>query len=315
MSESRPVGVSQRTKEGTRVRFVPNPISLRLYSKPPALGEEGVVTTAQLPGGRRTFLPGPGGGLLYVQWDRMGTMGVAPIDLVKVPARGNEVDRALLGYMHHVGALKSQFLPSHALTLTVLQALHGRGSKRDALHLLVSREAIDKLPSSLVRQAQKALNQRSGKLKVGPGRPGQRIEHDDVVIETTLHPVVGSNDLGSVDLDEFTKQYIETALWSSVDDDDEPLDSNYGIEDLAPETLKKMVADAEKFQKTHWDEISGDLGRAGHDFWLTRNGHGAGFWDGDWPDPIGDVLTKASEKFGNQHMYVGDDGKLHVMEG
>lgn len=22
--------------------------------------------------------------------------------------------------------------------------------------------------------------------------------------------------------------------------------------------------------------------RIGHDFWLTRNGHGAGFWDGDW---------------------------------
>ena len=24
--------------------------------------------------------------------------------------------------------------------------------------------------------------------------------------------------------------------------------------------------------------------RIGHDFWLTRNGHGAGFWDGDWDD-------------------------------
>ena len=25
-----------------------------------------------------------------------------------------------------------------------------------------------------------------------------------------------------------------------------------------------------------------ELARAGTDFWLTRNGHGAGFWDGDW---------------------------------
>jgi len=35
--------------------------------------------------------------------------------------------------------------------------------------------------------------------------------------------------------------------------------------------------------------------QAGHDFWLTRNGHGAGFWDGDWPE-TGDALTEASKE-------------------
>lgn len=34
---------------------------------------------------------------------------------------------------------------------------------------------------------------------------------------------------------------------------------------------------------------------AGHDLWLTRNGHGAGFWDGDWRDH--DVLCNVSEQF------------------
>jgi len=43
---------------------------------------------------------------------------------------------------------------------------------------------------------------------------------------------------------------------------------------------------------------------------MTRNGHGAGFWDGDWPDD-GDRLTKASEAYGTFDLYVGDDGEIH----
>lgn len=51
---------------------------------------------------------------------------------------------------------------------------------------------------------------------------------------------------------------------------------------------------------------------AGHDFWLTRNGHGAGFWDGDWPEPHASILTEASKTFGETDLYIGDDGKVHV---
>ena len=39
---------------------------------------------------------------------------------------------------------------------------------------------------------------------------------------------------------------------------------------------------------------------AGHDFWLTRNGHGAGFWDGDWP-AYGDMFTAISKGYGEVH--------------
>ena len=41
----------------------------------------------------------------------------------------------------------------------------------------------------------------------------------------------------------------------------------------------------------------GVIAQAAHDFWLTRNGHGAGFWDGDWPI-YGEMFTKISESFG-----------------
>jgi len=58
-------------------------------------------------------------------------------------------------------------------------------------------------------------------------------------------------------------------------------------------------------------DIAGECDRAGHDFWLTRNGHGAGFWDGDWPDDAGGRLTEASKKYGEFNLYVGDDGLIH----
>lgn len=49
---------------------------------------------------------------------------------------------------------------------------------------------------------------------------------------------------------------------------------------------------------------------AGHDFWLTRCGHGAGFLDGDWPEPHASALDEAAKAFGNVDLYVGDDGRI-----
>ena len=51
--------------------------------------------------------------------------------------------------------------------------------------------------------------------------------------------------------------------------------------------------------------------RAGHDFWLTRNHHGAGFWDGDWPEDVDEKLTEASHSWGEMDLYVGDDGRVY----
>lgn len=127
------------------------------------------------------------------------------------------------------------------------------------------------------------------------------------------------------DMDEFTMAYFETALWSSTDELDpetggEPLDANYGIEDFAPETRKEMIADAKDFQKRFGHLIESaepktvdynKWERAGHDFWLTRNGHGAGFWDGDWPEPQATELTNAAHSYGECSLNVGDDGLIY----
>ena len=117
-------------------------------------------------------------------------------------------------------------------------------------------------------------------------------------------------------MDPFTTAYIEAALWSSTDESDEqggaPLDANYGPDDIAPGTLASILDDCKAFQEAHTEDIGGELERAGHDFWLTRNGHGAGFWDGDWDDDIGRRLTEASDVFGTVDLYVGDDGLIYA---
>lgn len=112
--------------------------------------------------------------------------------------------------------------------------------------------------------------------------------------------------------DSFTRAYMEAALWSSTDDDGTPLDRDYSTADLSDETQAKMYADCAKFQELAGDlldEVS--LSQAGHDFWLTRNGHGAGFWDGDYPKEIGEKLTKLSKRFGEYDLYVGDNGTIY----
>ena len=77
--------VTLRIREGSRVEFRPTPASYQLYSSPPRRNARGTVTTVPFPGGqRRTSLPGPGGGLVYVKWDDGSFQGVSPIDLFRI---------------------------------------------------------------------------------------------------------------------------------------------------------------------------------------------------------------------------------------
>jgi len=119
-------------------------------------------------------------------------------------------------------------------------------------------------------------------------------------------------------MDEFTQAYFEAAFWSSLEEDGHSLSSNYDYSDLDDDCFARMKADCQKFQEEVLDPIREESEEslpddeyAGHDFWLTRNGHGAGFWDGDWVEPYGTKLTDASKKFGEFALYVGDDGKIY----
>jgi hypothetical protein len=114
----------------------------------------------------------------------------------------------------------------------------------------------------------------------------------------------------------FLEAYIECAFWLSYDESDEnggkPLDENYGPGDLAPSAREKLESDARKFFDANQELFTEEPASAGHDFWLTRNGHGCGFWDGDWMSEAGSALTAASKQFGECFLYVGDDGMVYA---
>lgn len=88
-------------------------------------------------------------------------------------------------------------------------------------------------------------------------------------------------------LDEFTTAYIMAALWTFDEDAPSGEYSTSGrFEILFPkidrEVVLKMAADCAKFQKENAALITqAELSeaRAGHNFWLSRNGHGSGFFD------------------------------------
>ena len=111
---------------------------------------------------------------------------------------------------------------------------------------------------------------------------------------------------GTIEVDAFTMSYIETALWSTsvLTEDgscDGNLDDHFGPEDIPIPVLNEMIADCESFQKSerhalHFSRMSPE--QAGHDFWLTREGHGAGFWDRGL-GRIGEHLTEAAHAYGS----------------
>lgn len=115
--------------------------------------------------------------------------------------------------------------------------------------------------------------------------------------------------------------YMECALWSSTDAEGEPLDGFYELYDFSDEANASIHETCQDFLDLVEDErIAWETGwsseQLGHDLWLTRNRHGAGFWD-RYGAPnlcadMGDRLTKLAHPYGESTLYVGDDGKLHV---
>jgi len=89
-------------------------------------------------------------------------------------------------------------------------------------------------------------------------------------------------------------------------------DDHYDLNDFTKEAVRAAVADCAKFQEENADDLCDeDDERVGYDFWLSRNGYGGGFWDGDYEEEKGERLTKASEAYGELYIWVDEDGFLH----
>jgi hypothetical protein len=80
------------------------------------------------------------------------------------------------------------------------------------------------------------------------------------------------------------------------------------------EAAEALGFDAAKHRATAIDPTQGDeWDYAAHDFILTCNHHGSGFWDGGWHAPWGDRLTALSHTFPQLESYLDDDDILRIV--
>ena len=95
----------------------------------------------------------------------------------------------------------------------------------------------------------------------------------------------------------------------------------FDVEQCALELLDTIMADCVAFQLRVSEYISKEnllrapdddyLGTFGHDLWLTRNGHGAGYWDGDYAEPAASALAQSAKRLRGFSLYIGDDGLVY----
>ncbi len=113
-----------------------------------------------------------------------------------------------------------------------------------------------------------------------------------------------------------TLHYLECASWASgpiTDSEGTEHESGDGFE-FAGEAFEAARADVSDFcmsQQSLIDALGLPAVQVGHDFFLNRNRHGAGFWDRD-NGAMGDALSDAAKVYGSADVYLGDDGYLYL---
>jgi hypothetical protein len=123
-------------------------------------------------------------------------------------------------------------------------------------------------------------------------------------------------DIPATWLDSFTQGYALAQLWANTSEihDTEGTAGGpdpYGWQDgrdpvwalsaFTPASQDMIRADVADFTAANWSDLRElEPGQAGHDFSLSRNGHGAGYFDRGLGD-LGDRLQDAARVYGESH--------------
>lgn len=129
-----------------------------------------------------------------------------------------------------------------------------------------------------------------------------------------------------------TRHYLLALLWTAPENDacENPGDT-YDVSDLPQSVYDEARQDCEAFILTCgplFDAVMAcyadgygqhpDAGSAeaafGHDFALTRNHHGVGFWDREHeglPKDLGDKLTRLAQSMGTRNLLIEPDGSIY----
>lgn len=119
-------------------------------------------------------------------------------------------------------------------------------------------------------------------------------------------------------IDTQTNAAIETLTWSECIEPGTRI-SNDLMQQIGQDVARFRAAaealgfDAVEHRATTFNRSDGDeWDHVAHDFILTRNYHGSGFWDGDWIAPWGNQLTVLAHTFPEIETYLDDDGILRI---
>jgi len=122
--------------------------------------------------------------------------------------------------------------------------------------------------------------------------------------------------------EDFIIGYLEAAEWCGIHDANEDAEEMASERDVDftwdRDTAHEAAMDCLDFLATapeggipeYGHPVYSDANLAGHDFWLTRNGHGAGFWDRGLGD-LGKALTEHCKPYGEVCLFAGDDDVIY----
>lgn len=110
--------------------------------------------------------------------------------------------------------------------------------------------------------------------------------------------------------DQMLSAYLECALWT----DEDELPEGSTIYDVAKPSHDQASKDCARFLFHFPQSEDYSPEQLGHDLWLTRNRHGAGFWDR--PEVYGkenaEAFTDYAHSIGERWAYTGDDGNVYI---
>ena len=125
--------------------------------------------------------------------------------------------------------------------------------------------------------------------------------------------------LNSDDFNDFLDGYRECATWCGVMVEDavtgDFYDSDlYKVSDLSDSAIVESQKDCANFFEANLELMqktgNTDFSSFGHDFYLSRNGHGTGCFDRGY-GKTGDELQDAARVYGDASLFVDNAGKLY----
>jgi hypothetical protein len=112
------------------------------------------------------------------------------------------------------------------------------------------------------------------------------------------------------DIDDILKHYLEAALWTNEGDEGFEDKTIYDFSEESTNNAKNEIEWFVKSAGKYINDISDES--IGHDIWLTRNGHGTGFWDRGYSDKKTTLFNHLCDILGSADAYVGDDEKVYI---